>query len=206
MARIFVSARIPQAVAQNEDGGWQVQQQTGQGVRQEDEQHFGWHTVLEIPVDTLTALNFSPFPFKWIRYAMGAILGAEGHLSYDSDPECVPKEIDYTLPLPSVGDHHLYYHITAERFPTVFPVDLESCNPRVARPKPEESMSSASSTSSVPSGRRMDFMFKVQERDNGMCVVNGEEATADICEAAHLVAHGKGDQVCSCSPCLSAPH
>ena len=119
---------------------------------------------------------------------MGAILGAEGHLSYGREPECVPP-FDYMRPLPT-DDRELYYHIPGERLPFMFPLDFEFSNPRDV-------------TSSAQTRGRTDFALQVRERDKGMCVVNGWRASAIHCDAAHLVAHSKGDEVLFfCSSCF----
>ena len=45
-----------------------------------------WHWVhcLTLPVETLKTLSFSQRPYKWIRYAIGVVVGAEGHLSFST--------------------------------------------------------------------------------------------------------------------------
>ncbi len=46
-----------------------------------------WHWVhcLTLPVETLSALQFSQRQYKWIRYAIGVVVGAEGDLSSSPD-------------------------------------------------------------------------------------------------------------------------
>ena len=47
-----------------------------------------WHWVhcLTFPPDTLNRLQFTPKPHKWIRYATGVVVGAQGGLSFSRDP------------------------------------------------------------------------------------------------------------------------
>ena len=71
-----------------------------------------WHWVhcLTLPVETVNALQFSQRPYKWIRYATGAIVGAEGHLS--SRPDSL-NVVDYNAVLPAESTA-LYYHTSEE--------------------------------------------------------------------------------------------
>ena len=59
-----------------------------------------WHWVhcLTLPLHTLAALQFSHRPYKWIRYAIGVVIGAEGDLSPSSDS---PNVVDYNVILPA---------------------------------------------------------------------------------------------------------
>ena len=132
----------------------------------------------------LTALKFSPFPCKWIRYAMVAIVGAEGHLSYDHDLGSMPEQFDYAHPLPGTGDHHLYYHVPEEQLSTMLSLDLGYSSPRPFTTSEQGSQMD-----------RLDFKAKVMERDNRECIVN-VGASEDYCEAAHIVPYGKGSKVC----------
>ena len=186
MARIFVSARIP------------VDLPVDQNLEEEEKANnlrcFEWREVLVIPVDKLTTFNFSKFPFKWIRNAIGAVVGAEGHLYDHDDPErALEQIIDYTLPLPIAGDHHLYYYVPEEGLSSMFPLDLQFANPR-----------SITSASQAETERQIEFRIEVEARDNGMCIVT--QAPAKHCRAAHLVAHSKSSEVRIRSFYLSASY
>ena len=135
---------------------------------------YAWREVLDIPANKLAALKFSHFPFKWIRYAMGAIVGPEGHL-YENDQTTPGQPIDYKLPLPETDDLRLYYHVPEDQLPHMFPTRAVS--------------------SSVRSNddRQGVFLRAVRERDGAGYVVSG--FPAEYCQAAHLVAHGKGSEV-----------
>ena len=142
---------------------------------------YAWREVLDIPANKLAALKFSHFPFKWIRYAMGAIVGPEGHL-YENDQTTPGQPIDYKLPLPETDDLRLYYHVPEDQLPHMFPLDLQLADTRAV-------------TSSVRSNddRQGVFLRAVRERDGAGYVVSG--FPAEYCQAAHLVAHGKGSEV-----------
>jgi hypothetical protein len=101
-----------------------------------------WHWVhcLNLPLETLKALNFSQRPFKWIRYAIGVIVGAEGHLSFSRDS---PDVVVYNDDLP-VDSAVLYYHTSDEEKRRMFPVD-----PNIER---TTIMSSVPTSRSIPRG------------------------------------------------------
>jgi hypothetical protein len=137
-----------------------------------------WHWVhcLTLPVETLKTLSFSQRPYKWIRYAIGVVVGAEGHLSFSHDS---PDPLEYDVDLP-VDSTVLYYHTSDEEKRRMFPVD-----PNIER---------TSLTSSVPTSRTGRFREVVAQRDENACVLSNTEE--DYCDAVHLLAHSKGDAVC----------
>ena len=59
-----------------------------------------WVHCLTLPVETLNALKLSQRPHKWIRYVIGAIIGAEGELSTSDSPD-LPNVVDYNVILPA---------------------------------------------------------------------------------------------------------
>jgi len=83
--------------------------------------HSNWHWIhcLTIPIDTLKELKFSQKPFKWIRYAIGVVVGAEGGLSFSSDPLNV---VNYDAGFPALTTI-LYYHINDNEKLRMFPID-----------------------------------------------------------------------------------
>ncbi|KAA1474434.1 hypothetical protein DENSPDRAFT_841012 [Dentipellis sp. KUC8613] len=143
-----------------------------------------WKRCLTFPVDALTALKFSNKPYKWIRYAAGVVLGAEGTLSR-GDNELLDLESDLASldRLPDTTD--LFYHIdifTEEGVPTrrLFPLD------------PDFAASRMTGTSTADSTRCVNFRAEVMQRDGDGCVATG--MPPEICDAVHLVAHCKGDE------------
>jgi hypothetical protein len=140
-----------------------------------DPTNWRWVHCLTLPLKTLTALQFSQRPYKWIRYAIGVVTGAEGDLS--SSPNS-PNVVDYNAGLPADSDV-LYYHTSDEERRRVFPVD-----PNIGR---------TNITSSVASTRRAQFRDDVAERDGRMCVLTS--MNQEYCDAVHLLAHSKGDTV-----------
>jgi hypothetical protein len=146
-----------------------------------------WHWVhcLSFPLETLTTLQFSQKPYKWIRYAVGVVVGAEGDLSFSSD---LPSVVDYEAGLPSELTV-LYYHTSEEEKRRMFPVDPDM---------------RTSVTSSLATTRRVHFSGDVAKRDRGTCVMTG--AGWQTCDAAHLLAHAKGDNVRHSHSQSTPPH
>ncbi|PPQ72951.1 hypothetical protein CVT26_014525, partial [Gymnopilus dilepis] len=135
-----------------------------------------WHWVhcLTIPPQALTALHWlSSKPFKWIRYAIGVVVGAEGDLYASLDRRDL---VDYSAGPPS-GPISLYFHTNEDERRRTFPV-----GPNIAR---------TNVSSSDASSRRVHFRYNVAERDGHQCVLSGEEE--EFCHAAHLLTHSKGD-------------
>ncbi|KAF8070033.1 hypothetical protein FPV67DRAFT_1447890 [Lyophyllum atratum] len=134
-----------------------------------------WHWVLclTLPLETLDVLEFSPRPYKWIRYAIGIVIGAEGDLSSSSD---MLNIVNYDAGLPTESTT-LYYCTSDEEKRRMFPV---ACK-----------MSCTSTTSSVATSRRTRFRFSTADRDGNRCVLT--EVDESICDAVHLLAHNKGD-------------
>ena len=133
-----------------------------------------WHWVhcLTLPVETLNTLQFSQRPHKWIRYAIGAIVGAEGDLSLSPDSLNV---VDYNAVLPAESTA-LYYHASEEERRRMFPVD-----PDIGR---------TSITSTVATIRRARFRDDVAGRDGRTCVLTSMQG--GYCD----LARSKGDRVC----------
>jgi len=141
-----------------------------------DPSNWRWIHCLTLPVQKLNALQFSQRPYKWIRYATGVVVGAEGDLS--SSPHFL-NVVDYNANLPAESAI-LYYQTSDEEKRRMFPAD-----PNMGREQV---------TSSVSSIRRAQFAGEVASRDGNVCVLTG--AFHPVCDAAHLVAHSKGDTVC----------
>ncbi|KAH8995407.1 hypothetical protein EDB92DRAFT_1943397 [Lactarius akahatsu] len=82
-----------------------------------------WHWVpcLTLPLKKLNELpgHLSERPYKWIRYAIGVVVGAEGVLSTSRDSLDVMDDNAASL----VESTVLYYHISDEERGRMLPVD-----------------------------------------------------------------------------------
>ncbi|KAK2462865.1 hypothetical protein APHAL10511_005063 [Amanita phalloides] len=137
-----------------------------------------WHWIhcLTLPIDTLNTLRFSQRPYKWIRYAIGAVTGSQGDLSFSRDSLNL---VDYDAGLPLPPDSaNVYYHTSDEEKQSMYPVD-----PKIER---------STVTSSMATTRRAGFREEVAERDEWRCVLTGWGDR--FCHAVHLLAHSKGDE------------
>ncbi|KDR77243.1 hypothetical protein GALMADRAFT_246538 [Galerina marginata CBS 339.88] len=134
-----------------------------------------WHWVhcLTFPVESLE--EFSHKPYKWIRFAVGVVIGAEGMLSADSDS---PNAVDYNAN-PPAEPANLFYHTSDEEKRRMFPIDPFGARSRV--------------TSSANTPRRNDFRAQISSRDHETCLLTGNDGV--YCNAAHLLSHSKGDEV-----------
>ncbi len=136
-----------------------------------------WVPCLTLPLEKLNALpgHLSQRPYKWICYAIGVVVGAEGVLSTSRDSLNV---VDYDV-APPAESTILYYHISSEERERMFPVDPHIVHTHI--------------TSSVLTTRRGPFRDEVAERDGRRCVLSGWDAK--YCDAVHLLAHSKSDTV-----------
>lgn len=138
-----------------------------------------WHHFLKFPVNDLNRLQFSNKPYKWLRYAAGVVIGAEGHLQYDRDASS--PIVNYNAEsLPDV-DTDLYYHVSDTERENMFPLDPQFAN---------DECTTSTGASSVG---RADFRRRVMARDEGLCVVS--DLAPESCDAVHLVPFSKGDMV-----------
>jgi hypothetical protein len=136
-----------------------------------------WKECLTFLVSELDDLRFSSKPYKWMRYATGIVVGANGELC--TEPDLLnPVPIEYDTGLSAISIN-LYYHTTDQKKRRMFPIDPVLANPRTV-------------TTSWTTSRRANFCDDVQERD-GSCVVTGD--IPRYCDAAHLLPHSKGDTV-----------
>ncbi|KAF8954832.1 hypothetical protein BDZ97DRAFT_1942203 [Flammula alnicola] len=139
-----------------------------------------WRSVhcLTLPLGKLNALQFSQrLAYKWIRYAIGVVVGAEGHLSTSPDSLNV---VDYNAVLPAESIV-LHYNTTNEERRRMFPVD-----PNIER---------TDVTSSVHTNRRDQFRTEISERDGKHCILTGFGEM--YCDAVHFLPHSKGDMYIS---------
>lgn len=135
--------------------------------------NWSWVHCLTFPIDDLVKLELSVKPYKWIRYAIGVVIGAQGHLfDFAGNP------INYDLDLPT-DPIALRYHLSDDEKSRMFPAD-----PGFAR----STITSSASTSHDP-----NFRKEVQKRDVRCPLTEDGEI---LCDAVHLVAHSKNDEVC----------
>ncbi|KAF8901841.1 hypothetical protein CPB84DRAFT_906918 [Gymnopilus junonius] len=162
---IIVYVPLPSAVVQGQD--LDIEQQNWQ-----------WAHCFTFPILCLTSYgSLSVKPFKWLRYAIGSAVGAQGHLSRTDNPLDV---IDYNAAFPT-NSLELYYHLADDERRRLFPAD-----PKLLDPK-------ARSNSTAVTTRRAGLRTEVIRRDQ-TCVMTG--LPRDCCDTVHLIAHSKGDGVC----------
>ncbi|TFY66813.1 hypothetical protein EVG20_g4279 [Dentipellis fragilis] len=142
-----------------------------------------WKRCLTFPVDALLALKFSNKPYKWIRYATGVVLGAEGTLSRQDDESLdLEPDLDSLNHLPDVTDLCYRVEVSNEEGRStrrIFPLD------------PDFAASRITGTSTADAPCCADFRAEVSRRDGDSCVATG--LPSEVCDAVHLVAHCKGD-------------
>ncbi|KAH9173581.1 hypothetical protein EDB89DRAFT_1850092 [Lactarius sanguifluus] len=138
-----------------------------------------WVPCLTLPLGKFNELpgHLWERPYKWIRYAIGVVVGAEGVLSTSRDSLDV---VDYDA-APPVEFAVLYYHISDEERGRMLPVD-----PQIVR---------TSRTSGGLGAQSGSFFDGVAERDGGRCLLTGLEGV--FCDAVHLLPLRKGDMYIS---------
>ncbi len=123
-----------------------------------DPSNWRWVHCLTVPLETLNTLQFSQRPYKWIRYAIGVVVGAEVDLSSSSDSLNV---VDYNAGLPAESAF-LYYHTNSEEKQRMFPTD-----PNIGR-------TNVTDSDSVATTRRVRFREDIIERDGGLGRIRGD--------------------------------
>ncbi|KAJ2917894.1 hypothetical protein MD484_g2508, partial [Candolleomyces efflorescens] len=141
-----------------------------------DPSNWRWVHCLTLPIEKLGTLQFSSKPYKWIRYGIGVVVGAQGDLSYSRDSP-LPTLVDYDTGILPAESIVLYYHTNDEERRRMFPTD-----PKIGH---------TSVTSSVATSRRSQFRTEVEKRDGGRCTLSGIDHEG--CDAAHLLPHSKGN-------------
>jgi hypothetical protein len=144
-----------------------------------DPRNWEWHLCLAFPVDKLEALQFTSKPYKWIRYAIGVVIGARGELSTDRDSvDITPICYDSSLSNESVD---LYYRTTDDEKRTMSSFDLNLLERK-----------DRTSNRWTSEKARADFRNNMIHRDE-LCVLTGFKS--DYCNAVHLIPRRMGDQV-----------
>ncbi|KAI1791106.1 hypothetical protein LXA43DRAFT_1143447, partial [Ganoderma leucocontextum] len=141
--------------------------------RYSDASTWVWVPCLEFPVERVNQLQFSSKPLKWIRYCIGTVTGAQGHLSRKADSLDI---IDYDQPLAFESESTLLYYHRREEERRLLIV----CSPPSL---------AATTTSSVACEA---FHQDLRDRDTN-CVVSASEEV--FCDAVHLVPHCRDDDV-----------
>ncbi|KZP16672.1 hypothetical protein FIBSPDRAFT_1047317 [Athelia psychrophila] len=141
-----------------------------------DPTNWRWVHCLTLPLEKLNALQFSHKPYKWIRYAIGVVVGAEGVLSAGSNS---PNAVEDS-PARLAKSADLYYHISNEEKRRMLPAD-----PRLGR-------THVTSSTSADTLRRAGFKDEVARREGNQCGLTGYKA--DYCNAVHLLPHSRGDK------------
>jgi hypothetical protein len=140
-----------------------------------------WVPCLTLPITKLNSLQLSKRPYKWIRYAIGVVIGAQGDLSMSSglSESNNVQLVDYNAALPT-NSIDLYYHTSNEEKRMMFPIDPDILHTQL--------------TPSATSQQSDTFREVVRARDGKNCIWTGMGAR--FCEVVHLVAHNKSNQVC----------
>ncbi|KAI1795013.1 hypothetical protein LXA43DRAFT_1091148 [Ganoderma leucocontextum] len=151
--------------------------------RYSDASSWVWVPCLEFPIERVNRLQFSSKPLKWIRYCIGAVTGAQGHLSRKADSL---ELVDYDQPLSSdsAESMRLYYHVSDAEKEHMFPTDPHLADP----PKTNSVHSRASTTTSSVACEA--FHQDLCERDTRCVAIGWDEM---YCDAVHLVPHCKDD-------------
>ncbi|KAH9971019.1 hypothetical protein BGW80DRAFT_1325168 [Lactifluus volemus] len=131
-----------------------------------------WVHCLSLPLETMHSFRFSEKPMKWIRFAIGVVIGAEGDLSTTPNNLDI---IDYNAAL-LPGSVKLYYHISDKESQQIFVVNRQTTH---------------TSTSTSASTPQTTFWDNIMSRDT-CCVLTGCEAEG--CDAAYLLPQSKGDE------------
>ncbi|KAF9477988.1 hypothetical protein BDN70DRAFT_896072 [Pholiota conissans] len=134
---------------------------------------------LAFPLET--ANQYSVHPYKWLRYCIGTIIGAEGDLS--TSPYSSDGIVDYDEALPEVSTK-LFYHITPEERQRMFPID-----PHIFKGRSDTLFSSSIDDESI---RGDTFREEVGKRDGFNCIIT--KLCRTICDATHIIPNTKGDE------------
>ncbi|KAI9456922.1 hypothetical protein HD554DRAFT_2042455 [Boletus coccyginus] len=137
-----------------------------------------WVHCLTCPLDTFNSLQFVRKPYKWIRYATGVVVGAQGDPSFSRDSPHDVMDCNQDLQFESID---LYYHTSDDEKQKMIPADLDMDRTTIIN------ISDASEATS----RRAQFRSDVVERDR-VCVLTGYMERG--CDAVHLLPHSKGDE------------
>ncbi|KAF9525360.1 ribosomal L37ae protein family-domain-containing protein [Crepidotus variabilis] len=131
---IKVYALFPRVLAQNDKVGT-------------SSSNWYWVRCLTVPVNELKNRSVTSKPFKWLRYAIGVVVGGEGILSLDNNSP--PAVCDYDACFPDCS-FSVYYHLPDKEKARMFPVDPQ--------------MSRTATTSSVHTSRKNHIREQVKKR------------------------------------------
>ena len=138
-----------------------------------------WVHCLTFELAALNELHFSSKPYKWIRYATGIVVGAQGDLS--SERNSPDNVMNYDDDLISTSAN-LYYHISPAEKQRMFPTDPDMCRTYI--------------TSSDATVRREALRSDLVARD-GVCVLTQASCriVAMLCTLCPIV---KGTRYVTC--------
>lgn len=165
-ARVTVCASLPLSVPVEYAGGANIDLHPS---------NWEWVPCLSLPITKLNTLHLSRKPYKWIKYAIGVVIGAHGELSTHSESNNI---VDYNADLPT-NSTYLSYHVSNEEKQMMFPLDPDILHTSV--------------TSIASSNQRERFWVEVAARDGQQCIWT--RISGRCCDAVHLLSH-KTDQVC----------
>jgi hypothetical protein len=144
-AQVTVYASLPQSVPVAHASGADIDLHPS---------NWEWVPCLSLPITKLNELHFSQRPYKWIKYAIGVVIGAHGDLSSHSESNNI-QIVDYNTALPT-NSTDLYYHVSNEEKQMMFPLDPD--------------MFHTSITSSTTSNQMGTFWVEVAARDGQQCI------------------------------------
>lgn len=84
-----------------------------------DPSNWKWFPCIQISAENV--LHFSSRPYAWLHYAIGAIVGAHGHLAATNIQSYTP--VDYFAPSIPLDVLALYYHLDDKERLRMFPID-----------------------------------------------------------------------------------
>ncbi|KAG6834888.1 hypothetical protein H0H93_006637 [Arthromyces matolae] len=129
--------------------------------------------IMRIPQEELLKFGFKR-PHAFLRHVLFAVCGIKGHLFIDG-VDSQPVQVDYD----SVDIREKYIYISDPGNEPAF-IDIDGLNSEV--------------TTSALTPRRLKFHKGVVKRD-GVCLITGDPE--EVCQAAHIIAHSKGDEYIS---------
>lgn len=135
-----------------------------------------WHLLLKIPATSYPRIDriAAGSPWRWVRYACGAILGTE-HGRLSSSKDAIDELWDDDAP--QIQLNSVFFHVPEAERGSLLSVEPDLCANRFGA----ESSHYHRTTAEV----------EVCTRDGYKCVCS--EVPRDMCALAHLIPHVKGD-------------
>lgn len=92
-----------------------------------DPSNWTWFPCIQISAENV--LHFSSRPHAWLRYAIGAVVGAQGDLAATNTQLYTP--VDYLAPSIPLDVLALYYHLDDKDKLRMFPIDPDFLHERI---------------------------------------------------------------------------